>query len=149
MSEALITAAIATVGIVVGWFVIGTQRVTEELTKDRRTAYAAVLAEAEEIVAERAVSHTAFEQAVRKAEFLCSERMYEARCLPGLLNGVGGDDWKQAVNEFRDLARFESHRNSWTRRLLRRRRYRDLSSFTSVLAPGSSQPDEPPRARTR
>src|SRR4051812_24108384 len=49
----VIAASLATLGLVVGWFVIGTQRVTEELTKERRQAYVALLAKVDEVLAAR------------------------------------------------------------------------------------------------
>jgi len=146
LSDPLITAAIAAAGIVVGWFVIGTQRVTEELTKERRSAYARVLAQADEIAADRG-NQLAFERAVRKAEFLCSDRMYEGRCLPGLVIAVDKKDWA-AVERFRVLARFESHRNSILRRWCRKGWYTDPSTITGAQERDRRDPDGPSRSRT-
>lgn len=120
MTQALVTAGIAAVGIVIGWFVIGTQRVTEELTLDRRKAYGEVVAQADAIASGTTRDSHAFAQAVWAADFVCSDRMYRALRLPRLLENIGSDEWKAEVDRFYELARFESHRNSSLKRWWRR-----------------------------
>lgn len=126
MTDAVVTAGIAAAGVIVGWFVIGTQRVTEELTSQRRAAYAAVLEQADR-AADLGGSTAELRRAVRAAEFLASERMYAAQRLPALLVDVGSDEWHRQVAWFRAVARRESHRNSSLRRWWDRRRYTDPS----------------------
>ena len=124
----LITAGIAAISIIVGWFVIGTQRVTEELTADRRKAYLEVLAQADTIASNPAADFGPFIRAVWAADFVASDEMYEARRLPKLLHDIGSKAWKDEVEHFSELARFESLRNSSMRRRLHRRWYADGST---------------------
>jgi hypothetical protein len=49
MLATVVTAAVAVLGLVIGWFLIGTQRVTEELTKERRAAYVKLVVKADEL----------------------------------------------------------------------------------------------------
>jgi hypothetical protein len=55
LTTTVITTTVAVLGIVIGWFVIGTQRVTEDLTRERRQAYVDLLAAVDEIRAARAL----------------------------------------------------------------------------------------------
>src|SRR4051794_25098247 len=55
ISTTLITTSVAALAIIIGWFVIGTQRVTEELTSERRKAYVDLLAELDDLRAARLV----------------------------------------------------------------------------------------------
>jgi hypothetical protein len=122
MNAAIVSPLVAVVALVVGWFVLGTQRVTEELTKERRLAYAEVLRQAKMRKQGRKGS-AAFEEAIRKAHFLSSSPMYRARRLPALLESAGTDRWDSELQWFTELARFETQRNSSLRRLIRRMRY--------------------------
>ncbi|HEX3929925.1 MAG TPA: hypothetical protein VHW64_04435 [Nocardioides sp.] len=122
MSAAILSPALAVVALVVGWFVLGTQRVTEELTKERRLAYAEVLRQARVRKSGRK-GDAAFEEAIRKAHFLSSSSMYRARRLPALLESVGTDRWASELQWFTELARFETQRNSSLLRRIRRMRY--------------------------
>jgi hypothetical protein len=128
MSAALLTAAAGLTGLLVGWFVGGTQRVNEELIKERRAAYAKALAAADAIAADRSVDTREFEQAVRAADFLSSPQMYKTGRLRALLDRIGSSEWQDQVDWFRELARAETQKNSATRRWLHRRRYRDISA---------------------
>jgi hypothetical protein len=128
MSVALLTAVVGLTGILVGWFVSGTQRVNEELTKERRAAYAKVLAGADAIRADRSVDIREFERAVLAGDFLSSRQMYESGRLRALLDRIGSSEWQAELDWFRELARDETQKNSVTRRWLHRRRYRDVSA---------------------
>ncbi|WP_151083305.1 hypothetical protein [Nocardioides cynanchi] len=125
MSDAVLTAGVATAGIIIGWFVIGTQRVTEELTKERRAAYGRVLSEAALMADDATSLSPGFEQAVLAAQFLSSGTMHRSGRLRALLDAPDTEAWRSNLEWFSELARFESHRNSSTRRWLRRRWYVD------------------------
>jgi hypothetical protein len=49
MTATVVTVAAGAIGLIVGWFVSGTQRVTEKLTDERRSSYLALLHAAEEV----------------------------------------------------------------------------------------------------
>ncbi|WP_456847453.1 hypothetical protein [Cellulomonas sp. P5_C6] len=100
---------------------------SEELVKDRRAAYATVMAAADAICADPRADTREFEKAVVAGDFLSSAQMYRSGRLLTLLDHIGTDEWRGELDWFRELARLESQQNSATRRWLHRRRYVELS----------------------
>jgi hypothetical protein len=122
---AAITAIVGVAGLIVGWFVLGTQRVTETLTVERRSAYLKVIKAASAAADEPQADHTALREAIVEAEFLASDRLARSRRISGLLQDPGTDAGKARLAEFVVLARMETQRNSSVLRWRNRRRYQD------------------------
>jgi hypothetical protein len=138
VTTTIITTSVAVLGIVVGWFVIGTQRVTEELTRERRKAYVDLLAEVDEM---RAVHLARSEPAAGQrltppdappsdelagarrqsldglrstAELLSSDQMRRSKLLTSLvaMKHADEDSWSVVRDRFLIAARLDTHRNS-------------------------------------
>lgn len=120
MQERIAVAALAltNMAILVGWLVSGTQRVTEELTKERRSAYSNLLVCALAVRAGRDHPPGLAELAAR-AEFVATPEMFRSGLIEQLVNSVMDDQtWHDVHRHFVTAARFESHRNTATRRRL-------------------------------
>jgi hypothetical protein len=142
MLATVITATVAVLGLVIGWFVIGTQRVTEELTKERRAAYVKLVVKADELhdpwdprgsetsgqVSPRPRPNLAdgkFAEQLKRlasaAEFLSSDEMRESCLMHRFVeSAIAGqwDEYQKVRCKFLNAARLDAHRNS---RLLRKR----------------------------
>ncbi|MGZ6564429.1 MAG: hypothetical protein ACXVH3_35375 [Solirubrobacteraceae bacterium] len=139
MLATVITASVAVLGLVIGWFVIGTQRVTEELTKERREAYLKLVVKADELhdtwgTRQRETSAdpnpgsqhnladgdaTELSRLASAAEFLSSDEMMRScvmhRFVHSAIDGPR-DEFQKARRRFVDAARLDAHWNSRLRR---------------------------------
>jgi hypothetical protein len=117
MTAAIITVAAGAIGLIVGWFVSGSQRVEEKLTEERRSTYLAFLRAADEANVSLQDNRKALERAAEDAEFICSDQMLNSGRIRKLLAAVGTGTWKDERQQFVMVARYESQRNSyWGRR---------------------------------
>ncbi len=117
------TVLVGIAGLIVGWFVVGTQRVTETLTAERRNAYLKVIKVATLLAEAPQSGETDLRNAVLEAEFLASGRLFKSHRIPDLLQDPGSDEWKARLDEFVILARLETQQNSALSRWWNRRRY--------------------------
>lgn len=120
---ALMALVATNLALIVGWLVSGTQRVAEELTKDRRTSYSELLCAALAVRNGRAEPSSLAEH-VERAEFVSSSQMRESRLIQHLEACVVADEptWSDARARYMTAARFEAHHNQATRRRLSRSR---------------------------
>lgn len=123
MTTAVVTLAAGAIGLIVGWFVSGYQRVTEALTEERRSAYLALLHAADEANDFPQANRKALERAVEDAEFICSNQMLNSGRIRKLLAAVDSDTWKRERQQFIIVARYESQNNSYWGRRRRLREY--------------------------
>lgn len=122
MEDQIAVAALAltNLALLVGWVVSGTQRVTEELTTERRRAYMDLLVCAEAIRSKRSQPHE-IRPLAERAQFLASHEMFESGLIERLVSGIGADHgWAKARSDFLRAARFESHHNTAIRRRVQR-----------------------------
>lgn len=126
---AVVTVAAGAIGLIVGWFVSGTQRVTEKLTEERRIAYLAFLHAADEANDYPQANRKVLERAAEDAEFICSDQMLNSGRIKKLLAAVDTGTWKDERQQFVMVARYESQRNSyWGRR-------RRLPEYDRIVTP--------------
>lgn len=126
---ALLGLGLTTASVVIGWFVTGTQRVTEELTKERRQAYRELLAQTDDLrgwwTRDPALAQPPRRPDPREvkelrrlasaAQLLSSEEMLSSGRLSSLIQAAVDDDasgYETARDEFLTAARLDSHRNS-------------------------------------
>jgi hypothetical protein len=119
---AVVTVVAAAIGLIIGWFVSGYQKVTEKLTEERRSIYLTLLQKADEANENPQADRTALERAANDAEFICSKQMMNSGRIRKLLNAVDSESWKNERKRFFTVARYESHNNSYWGR---RRRWRE------------------------
>jgi hypothetical protein len=91
---AVVTVAAGAIGLIVGWFVSGYQKVTERLTEERRSTYLVLLHAADEANDFPQGNRKARERAVEDAEFICSDQMLRSGRIRKLLAAVDTDTWK-------------------------------------------------------
>ena len=114
---AVITVAAGAIGLIVGWFVSGNQRVTEKLTEERRSKYLEFLHAADEAYDSPQADRKALERAAEDAEFICSDQLLNSGRIRKLLAAVDTGSWKYERQQFVMVARYESQTNSyWGRR---------------------------------
>lgn len=124
MEDTIAVAALAltNIALLVGWVVSGTQRVTEELTTERRSAYIDLLVCADAIRSSRS-SPEDIRPLEERALFLATQEMFDAGLIERLVAGVADDkEWRLARSDFLRAARFESHHNTTVRRKLQQSR---------------------------
>lgn len=125
-NAAVIALVVANIALVIGWLVSGTQRVAEDLVKERRTRYLALLTAVEKsrhasVAADADVGDVA---ACRTAaEFVATDKMIDSGLIARLAQSATADEgtWAAARAAFLVAARQESQHNQATRRWLRRR----------------------------
>ena len=117
------TALVGIAGLIVGWFVAGSQRVTETLTQERRAAYLKVVRAASALAEMPNGDRAELRSAVLEANFVASDRLANSNRISGLLRDPGSDAWKARLDDFTALARLETQNNSSLRRWWNRRRY--------------------------
>ncbi|HEX2706049.1 MAG TPA: hypothetical protein VHM65_09845 [Candidatus Lustribacter sp.] len=113
--------ALTNVALVLGWVISGYQRVSEELTRERRTAYADLLCAVQSARrGERADANIA--DLAGRARLRSSPQMHASRILDDFVAAIHGDEatWERERSRFIEAARYESLVNSATRRWLRR-----------------------------
>ena len=119
---AVVTVLVGAIGLIIGWFVSGYQKITEKLTEERRRAYLVLICEADKANENPKADRTALERAASDAEFICSNQMMKSGRIEGLVRAVATKRWGDERERFFKLARYESLNNSqWGRRL----RWRD------------------------
>jgi hypothetical protein len=146
LSPYVVGALTSAIIIGIGWFVVSTQRVTEELTKERRAAYIALLQQADELHG-RFGGAEPFEEKAKKdrdenvtelkrrssaAEFLSSNVMRDSKRQRLLVDAAMRGDTDQfayARSEFLEVGRIDSHWNSHRRRVLAWHRRRLLGRW--------------------
>lgn len=118
---AVVALLLTNVALIIGWVVAGTQRVTEELTRERRETYSELLCCARS-VREGGKTPEDLASVVERAELVSSREMYWSKYIPHLEASAQAeeDEWSEARMFLFDAARFESLFNSSTRRLLHR-----------------------------
>ena len=141
---AIVTVIVGIVGLIVGWFVSGTQNITEKLTEERRSAYLKLLKHADSANDNPRADRTKLERAAKDAELICSDQMLNSGRISGLLEAVGSDHWADERVRFFKVARYESQRNSYWGRRRRRRDY--CSELHSYRAWATRGPPEAPRS---
>ena len=122
--SALIGASVASLGLITGWFVLGTQRVTEELTKERRDVYGtllrAILDRASgrgDTAADGGERRLSVEELAVKAQFIASPELYASQLLlssGSIADSLHSDD-DDATDQLSRLVtamRLETQRNS-------------------------------------
>lgn len=119
---AVVTILVGAIGLIIGWFVSGYQKVTEKLTEERRSAYLTLLARASDANKNPNADRTALERAANDAEFICSNQMLNAGCISKLLRAVDSESWEDERQRFFKVARYEGQNNSYWGRC---RRWRD------------------------
>ncbi len=121
----VIALAVTNLALVIGWFVSGTQRVTETVTVERRKVYSDFIVCAREV---RKGGHPepGIEELAQRAEVVASDEMLESKLIRRLeKSALSGDDWERIRERFLTAARLESLQNSSRkRRLLRSAVYR-------------------------
>jgi hypothetical protein len=123
---AVVSVAVGAAGVLVGWFVSGTQRVMEKLTEDRRRAYLELLLAADVVHRDGRQHGGTLQDCAAAARLLGSQRMHESRCITDLVRDVHEQDWSTGPRAwFVDLARLETQRNSRTRQRFHRLAYAD------------------------
>jgi hypothetical protein len=120
---AAVTVAVGAIGLIVGWFVSGYQRVTEQLTAERRTAYLELLDAAENANDDPEPNRDKLKHAAEHAEFVCSKQMLEHQRIEKLVAAVDSGTWMHERQLFIAPARYESQVNSYWGRRIRWRTY--------------------------
>ena len=120
---AVATVAVGALGLIIGWFVSGYQRVTEKLTKERRIAYLMMLHAADDANDNPEADRRALERAATDAEFVSSDQMMNSGRIKKLLAAVNSDTWTDERQRFIKVARYESQNNSYWGRRRRWRAY--------------------------
>jgi hypothetical protein len=119
---AVATVAVGALGLIIGWFVSGYQRITEKLTKERRSAYLTLLHAADDANDNPETDRRALKRAAQDSEFICSDQMMDSGRIQKLLAAVNSDVWTDERQRFIRVARYESQNNSYWGR---RRRWRE------------------------
>lgn len=126
---AVLTVAAGAIGLIVGWFVSGYQKITERLTEERRSAYLVLLHAADEANDFPQINRKVLERAAEDAEFVCSDQMLKSGRIRELLAAVETGAWKNERQQFIIVARYEGQRNSyWGRR-------RRLPEYDRIVTP--------------
>ena len=120
---AVVTVLVGAIGLIVGWFVSGNQNVTERITEERRSAYLALIREADKANEHPKMDRAALEHAATAAEFICSDQMMSSGRIEALLRAVATESWEAERALFFKMARYESLNNSQWGRHLRWRDY--------------------------
>jgi hypothetical protein len=116
-------ALIGLAGLILGWMISGSQRVNENLTEDRRSAFVAMLLAADAAHADPGTDRKALDAAATQAAYVCSERLRRSTLIPALVTAVGSADWEQRRAAFIRVSRLESMFNAWLLRWWRRAWY--------------------------
>ena len=126
---AVVTVLVGTICLIFGWLISGYQKITEQLTEERRGAYLTLLHAADDANKNPRADRTALERAANDAEFICSNQMMKAGRIKKLLEAVNSESWENERERFFKVARYESQNNSyWDRR----RRWRDYIGQRSI-----------------
>lgn len=97
---AAVTVAVGAIGLIVGWFVLGYQRVTEKLTEERRGAYITLLHAADKANDSPGVDQKELARAAMDAEFVCSRQMMDSGRIQKLLAAVNSGSWTNERRQF-------------------------------------------------
>lgn len=118
----VLALVVANIALIVGWLVSGTQRVAEDLVKDRREKYLALVSALDQARAGEQPA-AALQPLVTAAEFVASRQMLEFHLIDDLVAQRGADEaaWNRARAAFLVAARHESQNNQAIRRQLRRK----------------------------
>ena len=122
---AVVTVLVGAIGLIVGWFVSGNQNITEKITEERRSAYLALIREADKANENPKTDRAALEHAATAAVFICSDQMMNSGRIEALLRAVATESWEAERALFFKVARYESLNNSQWGRHLRWRDYID------------------------
>jgi|SRR5713226_5508332 len=117
-----VTVLAGALGLIIGWFVAGYQKITEKLTEERRSAYSRLLQEADAANGDPKADRAELDRAANAAEFVCSNQMLNGGRIRKLRQAVDSANWPDERGRFFTVARYESQHNSYWGR---RRRWRD------------------------
>lgn len=120
-----LTVVAGGVGLIVGWFVAGYQRLAEQLMAERRDAYAQLLAQAERVRSNSVRNDDDFELAIARSRLLCSSHMHRNQAIERLIQATndGRAQWERECKQFIDRARMDSIQGSMWWRIIHRRVY--------------------------
>jgi hypothetical protein len=121
--SALLTAAVGIIGIAVGWFVSGSQRINEKLTEERRSSFLALLLEADAVQRDPAADRAGLTNAVSRAEYVCSGELLRSGLIARFAASAGTEDWAPRRAQFVTVSRLESIYNAKLLRWWHRRWY--------------------------
>jgi hypothetical protein len=97
---AVVTILVGAIGLIIGWFVSGYQKITEKLTEERRRAYLVLICEADKANDNQKADRTALERAASDAEFICSNQMMKSGRIEELVRAVATERWMDERERF-------------------------------------------------